>query len=205
MLLHVGVFFFHRSSTQMGLLCPPPLRLHESSSGSVGERTRLRQHKPANSLLQIPPIPLHSRLIPGLIIPTLAVTSWTAKRPLTARKEPRASLLCVEQTHRIHHGALGRPLWISPVFEEVWYAFIYSFGVTMEKPDAFFPPPSLPLFFISLQTWIFTFHILELWSVLCGAHHHSSHSTQPAATVIIINQNTGQSIKTRQRPNILFF
>lgn len=57
----------------------------------------------------------------------------------------------------------------------------------------------------SFQTLIFTFHILGLWSVLCGAHHHASRFAQPAATIIIINQNTVQGIAARQTSSHSFF
>lgn len=92
---------------------PPPLfsqPLKESSSGAVGVRAQLRQHKPANSLPQIPPIPLHSLLIPGLIIPRLWQSSARQTSAESAPNGPRASSLCFQQTDRIHHSLLGRPL-----------------------------------------------------------------------------------------------
>lgn len=107
-----GCFSF-LSFTQMAssAFLPPSPHLKESSSSTVGVRARLRQHKPANSLPQIPPIPLHSRLIPGLIIPRLWQSSAAQQTSAeSALNGLRASSLCVEQTDRIHHGPLGRPL-----------------------------------------------------------------------------------------------
>lgn len=63
--------FLSFTQTASSALLPTSPRVKESSSGAVGVRAQLRQRKLANSLLQIPPIPLHSLLIPGLIIPKL--------------------------------------------------------------------------------------------------------------------------------------
>lgn len=98
---------FHTNGPPLPSSLPSP-RVNESSSGAVGVRAGLRQHKPANSLLQIPPIPLHSLLIPGLIIPRLWQSPAAQKTSTeSALNRPAASILCVEQTSHIHLGPLG--------------------------------------------------------------------------------------------------
>lgn len=76
----------------------------------------------------------------------------------------------------------------------------------MVKPASFLPRSLSPFFPPhSFKTSIFTFHILGLWSVLCGAHHHASRFTQPGAKIIIINQSAIQDVATHWHPATVFF
>lgn len=96
---------------------PPPL-LSRPPSDDTGLPTHC---------CRFAPIPLHSCLIPGLIIPRLWQSS-AASSPSgeSTRSGPRASSLCPQQTQCIHHSRLGRPLcmayltgvWRSPPWEE---------------------------------------------------------------------------------------
>lgn len=67
------------------------------------------------------------------------------------------------------------------------HSFALSLFLWWNRP-LFFQDRSVFLL-LSFQTLIFTFHILGLWSVWCGEHHHASLFPQPGATIIIINQN----------------
>lgn len=114
-MLLVGVFLFflsHKLPPPLFSQHPPPnthTHLKQLSSGAVAVRAQLRQHKPANSLPQIHPIPLHSLLIPGPIIPKLWHSSARQTSAESSLNEPTASSLCFKQPDRIHHSRLGRP------------------------------------------------------------------------------------------------
>lgn len=119
----------------------------------------------------------------------------------------------VRQTDQILHSSLGRPrltwLWQrAPWRDKRDYFYISDsfdhFDVSVVMPGLPpHPPPHVYILLVIHLTLVSNIspHIQGLWSALCDAHYHASHFTHPGATIIIINQNTVQSIAARQHPS----